>query len=114
MGLLAPPAPPIVTASAAPPPIVTASADCCCPLLFLVRLGIGKTQVSLTLATLAKPGKDWANALGYDLSKDALRFLRSVELPKGKLLRLAGTCLDREDVVLRDRGPILRFGGDHS
>lgn len=42
------------------------------------------SQVSLTLATLGKPGKEWNDALGYDLSKDALRFLQSVNFPKGK------------------------------
>lgn len=66
------------------------------------------SQVSLTLTTLGKPGKEWNDALGYELSNDALRFLRSVNFPKGKKHRL-GTCLGfgRRLWVTRARGQKL-------
>ncbi len=43
-----------------------------------------RSQVSVTLAAVGKPGIDKKDALGYELGEDALEFLRTVEPPEGR------------------------------
>lgn len=48
-------------------------------LLSLDCYRVARSQVSLTLAAFGKPGIERKDALGYELSEDALKFLRMVE-----------------------------------
>lgn len=43
-----------------------------------------RSQVSITLAAVGKPGIEKKDALGYELDEDASEFLRTVEPPEGK------------------------------
>lgn len=53
------------------------------PVLFFIGAGAW-LQVSVTLATLGIPDTVSNDALGYELSDDALQFLRTVKPRKGK------------------------------
>lgn len=74
--------------------------------LFICSIGMGDrgpSQVGLTLATLGIPDTESSEAFGYELSKDALRFLQNLDLPKRESRDTRTTCHKNVSVRMAGR-----------